>query len=161
MKEWININGSTKTCGQCAYKAYLGENAQGQQVYGCGKAGKCQNKMETKRKAISKSTRTSVYLMYNGHCAYCGKEIKYKDMQVDHKKPLRLGGINDITNYLPACRSCNHYKSTLDVEGYRKYLQDIHKRLMRDSIPYQVAERFGIVKHISNDILFYFEKVNR
>ena len=117
--------------------------------------------METKRKAISKSTRTSVYLMYNGHCAYCGKEIKYIDMQVDHKKPLRLGGINDITNYLPACRSCNHYKSTLDVEGYRKYLQDIHKRLMRDSIPYQVAERFGIVKHISNDILFYFEKVNR
>ena len=89
------------------------------------------------------------------------KKLNTKMCGVDHKKPLRLGGINDITYYLPACRSCNHYKSTLDVEGYRKYLQDIHKRLMRDSIPYQVAERFGIVKHISNDILFYFEKVNR
>lgn len=39
-----------------------------------------------KRKSISKSTRTSVYLMYNGHCAYCGTEIAYKDMQVDHQK---------------------------------------------------------------------------
>lgn len=141
-------------------KMHRGSRCMGAAKRGSAKRG-AKNKMKTKRKAISKSTRTSVYLMYNGHCAYCGKEIKYKDMQVDHKKPLRLGGINDITNYLPACRSCNHYKSTLDVEGYSKYLQDIHKRLMRDSIPYQVAERFGIVKHISNDILFYFEKVNR
>ena len=41
MKEWININGSTKICGQCAHKAYLGENAQGQQVYGCKREGRC------------------------------------------------------------------------------------------------------------------------
>jgi hypothetical protein len=30
---------------------------------------------------------------------------------------------------------------------------------MRDSIPYQVAERFGIVKHMSDNVKFYFEKV--
>lgn len=50
-------------------------------------------------------------------------------------------------------------KATLDVEGFRKYLSKIHKRLMRDSIPYQVAERFGIVKHMSDNVKFYFEKV--
>lgn len=97
--------------------------------------------------------------MYNGHCAYCGTEIAYKDMQVDHATPLRIGGADDISNYMPACRSCNHYKATLDVEGFRKYLSEIHKRLMRDSIPYQVAERFGIVKHMSDNVKFYFEKV--
>lgn len=111
-----------------------------------------------KRKAISKKTRTTVYLMYNGHCAYCGRQIDLKDMQIDHAKPLRIGGVDDISNYMPACRSCNHYKSTLDIEGFRKYLSDIHKRLMRDSIPYQVGERFGIVKHVSDDVKFYFEK---
>lgn len=52
MKEWININGSTKTCGQCTYKAYLGENAQGQQVYGCGKAGKCKKGAAEDKKCI-------------------------------------------------------------------------------------------------------------
>ena len=113
----------------------------------------------SKRKPISKSTRTSVYLMYNGHCAYCGKQIDYKDMQVDHATPLRIGGADDISNYMPDCRSCNHYKATLDVEGFRKYLSEIHKRLMRDSIPYQVAERFGIVKHVSDDVTFHFEEL--
>lgn len=70
---------------------------------------------------------------------------------------LGIGGANDISNYMPACRRCNHYKSTLDIEGFRKYLSEIHKRLMRDSIPYQVAEKFGIVEHVSNDVKFYFE----
>lgn len=52
-----------------------------------------------KRKAIPKKVRQSVYLMYNGHCAYCGTEIAYKDMQVDHATPLRIGGADDISNY--------------------------------------------------------------
>lgn len=34
--------------------------------------------------AISKKTREEVYRKYDGHCAYCGREIAYKDMQVDH-----------------------------------------------------------------------------
>lgn len=28
-----------------------------------------------KRKAIAKKTREAVYNKYDGHCAYCGKEI--------------------------------------------------------------------------------------
>ena len=70
---------------------------------------------------------------------------------------LGIGGADDISNYMPACKRCNHYKSTLDIEGFRKYLSEIHKRLMRDSIPYQVAEKFGIVEHVFNDVKFYFE----
>lgn len=116
--------------------------------------------METKRKSISKAVREQVYKKYNGHCAFCGCEIDYKDMQVDHATPLKIGGTNEIDNLLPACRSCNHYKSTLDVEGYRKYLAGISHRLMRDSIPFQVAIRFGIVRHMMDDVTFYFEKVN-
>ena len=34
--------------------------------------------------SISKETRQRVYQKYNGHCAYCGRYIDYKDMQVDH-----------------------------------------------------------------------------
>lgn len=33
--------------------------------------------------AISKKTREAVYQKYAGHCAYCGRPIAYKDMQVD------------------------------------------------------------------------------
>ncbi len=112
-----------------------------------------------KRRRLGKSERQEVYQKCNGHCAYCGMGIDYKDMQVDHAKPLRIGGEDDLSNMLPACRSCNHYKSTLDIEGFRRYLSGIHKRLMRDSIPYQVAERFGIVEHKTDDVQFYFEKL--
>ena len=113
----------------------------------------------SRRKAIPKKIRIALYEKYNHKCAYCGCDLEYKDMQVDHATPLRIGGSDDVSNYMPACRSCNHYKSTLDIEGFRNYLSEIHKRLMRDSIPYQVAERFGIVKHLSDDVKFYFEEL--
>lgn len=111
------------------------------------------------RKAIPKTVRLAVYDKCNHRCAYCGVPLEYKQMQVDHAKPLRVGGEDDISNYLPACRSCNHYKATLDIEGFRDYLSKIHNRLMRDSIPYQVAERFGIVEHKNDEVIFYFEEL--
>ena len=109
------------------------------------------------RRKLSRSERQQVYKKCNGHCAYCGCDLEYKNMQVDHAKPLKIGGADDISNMLPACRSCNHYKATLDVEGYRRYLAGIAHRLMRDSIPFQVATRFGIVRHMGDNVTFYFE----
>lgn len=44
---------------------------------------------------ISKKVREDVYKKYEGHCAYCGRKIAYKDMQVDHFMPLRAWGIED------------------------------------------------------------------
>lgn len=29
--------------------------------------------------SVSKSKREAVYRKYDGHCAYCGREIAYKD----------------------------------------------------------------------------------
>lgn len=40
--------------------------------------------------AISKKKRMIVYEKYDGHCAYCGGEIAYKDMQVDHFMALKV-----------------------------------------------------------------------
>lgn len=37
---------------------------------------------------LSKETRIAVWEKYNKHCAYCGKEIEYKQMQIDHIEPL-------------------------------------------------------------------------
>ena len=37
--------------------------------------------------AFSKRVREKVYQKYNGHCAYCGCELQYKDMPaVFHRK---------------------------------------------------------------------------
>lgn len=111
------------------------------------------------RRKLSKLERQEVYRKCNGHCAYCGIEIDLKDMQVDHAVPLKIGGSDDLKNMLPACRSCNHYKATLDINGFKNYLSGIHKRLLRDSVTYQVAERFGIVEHKTDIVEFYFESM--
>lgn len=57
--------------------------------------------------AINKKTREAVYQKYGGRCAYCGRAIAYKDMQVDHFRPLRVwneadGAADDISK-CPRC----------------------------------------------------------
>lgn len=109
------------------------------------------------RKKITKAERRQVYEKYDGHCAYCGKEIEYKDMQVDHMKPLRLGGADDMSNYMPACRSCNHYKRGNSLEGFRKLIEEIPKKLERDSYIYRVGLDYGLVEPHKMNVVFYFE----
>ena len=42
----------------------------------------------SKHKAIPKKTRIMLYDRYNHKCAYCGCDMEYKDMQVDHIKSV-------------------------------------------------------------------------
>lgn len=51
------------------------------------------------RKPIPKKIREQVYKKYNGHCAYCGCKLEYKDMQVDHVISVYgKDGSNDLDN---------------------------------------------------------------
>lgn len=112
-----------------------------------------------KRKSIPKKTRLKVYEMYNGHCAYCGCEIEYKEMQVDHVNSLYWNnGKDDISNYKPACRMCNFYKSTMSLEEFREQLKTIPNRAEKEFI-YRLGKRYGLIKEIDNPIKFYFEKI--
>ncbi len=115
-----------------------------------------------KRKQLSRQERLQVYEKCNGHCAYCGCELPLKDMQVDHIIPLAL--INDdksetFLNYLPACRSCNHYKSAMSLETFRRMIERMPDVLMRDSVTYKNAVRFGLVTPTPHKVEFYFEKL--
>lgn len=106
--------------------------------------------------------RKQVYAKMNGHCAYCGRVLRYKDMQVDHVIPLNgwsVQGPDTLDNMLPACRSCNHYKSSSDIESFRKMLEDQPHVLARDSVTYQIAVRYGLVIPNPAKVVFYFEKM--
>lgn len=117
------------------------------------------------RKPIPKSVRKQVYAKYNGHCAYCGCEIPEKGFNVDHLHCLRNYeyteiDVHDIKNLMPSCGSCNRYKSTMDLEDFRKELQKIPDRLKRDVCTYNIALRYGMVQENREPIQFYFEKVS-
>jgi len=117
-----------------------------------------------KRRKLTKAEREAVYNMLNGHCAYCGAKITMKQMQVDHVVPIngwRESGPDTIGNMLPACRSCNHYKSRSPLESFRKSLERMPNVLMRDSVTYQIAARYGLVKPEPQQVVFYFERMKR
>lgn len=117
-----------------------------------------------KRKRLTPQERKIVYDKMGGHCAYCGCELAYEDMQVDHVVPIngyREQGADTLDNMLPACRSCNHYKRANGLELFRHYLENIPTALMRDSVIYRNAVRFGLVAPTPHPVVFYFEQIER
>lgn len=115
-----------------------------------------------KRKQLSKQERLQVYEKCNGHCAYCGCELPFVKMQVDHVVAFNLiydDNTETMLNYLPACRSCNHYKSAMSLETFRRMIERMPDVLMRDSVTYKNAVRFGLVIPTPHKVTFYFEKL--
>lgn len=107
---------------------------------------------------MMKVDRQKVYDKYNGHCAYCGKAISIKDMQVDHILPQRNGGTDDIDNLNPSCRLCNHYKRAYSIESFRDFaLGGLIDRLMKIYI-FRVALSYGMITINGWDKKFYFEQ---
>lgn len=116
------------------------------------------------RRKLTKDERMAVYRKTNGRCAYCGCVLEYKDMQVDHIIPINgwsEQGEDTMDNMLPACRSCNHYKSRSTLEGFRKMVENMPTVLMRDSVTYKNAVRFGLVAPTPHPVKFYFEQLGR
>ncbi len=123
----------------------------------------------SKHKSISKKIRELVYKKCNGHCAYCGCKLEYKDMQVDHiesvwvscewQKTKTLDEINDIGNLMPSCRMCNFYKSSSSLEKFRKNLTDVLMPNVRKPFDYRLALKYGLVKETVKPVTFYYEKI--
>lgn len=111
-----------------------------------------------KRKRLTKAERQQVYEKYDGRCAYCGEKLEYEDMQVDHLIPLRLGGADDMSNYMPSCRTCNHYKRGNSLEGFRKMIETIPDKLYRDSYIYRVGFLYELIIPYRDPVIFYFER---
>ena len=110
------------------------------------------------RKRLAKASRMLIWQKYGKHCAYCGKPLKYEDMQIDHLIPLARGGKDDsFENYMPACRACNYYKDTYTLEEFREQLGLIRDRLKKVFI-YKLALSHGIVQETGREIKFYFEE---
>lgn len=101
--------------------------------------------------------RQAVYNKYHGHCAYCGREILFRNMQVDHMIPKAFGGTDDMENLMPACRLCNHYKRAERLEYFRKAIETIPQKLGERQYIYKVGMAYGFWNDEPKKIKFYFE----
>ncbi len=124
----------------------------------------------SKHKVIPKKIRVALYDKYNHKCAYCGCDLEYKDMQIDHKKSVYAN--TDIKqtmsdeemysedNLFPACRQCNFYKSSMDLEKFRKRLSDTLMNNLQKTFQYRLALKYGLIEENIKPIKFYFETIN-
>lgn len=107
---------------------------------------------------MRKINRQAVFDKFGGHCAYCGRDIGIKQMQVDHIAPKYRTFDNGIENLNPSCAYCNHYKGGFEIESFRQNLMQLDLTLAKTH-KVRVAEGYGIVTIKPWDGVFYFEKV--
>jgi len=125
-------------------------------------------------KRLSKDTRLLVWEKYDKKCAYCGVDLEYKKMQVDHIEPKfrgftddaiksynRTRGEDNLTNLNPSCARCNRWKSTYTLEQFRTEISKQCERLKRDSNQYRMALDYGLIKETSKDVVFWFEQFTK
>ena len=132
--------------------------------------------------ALNSKTREAVYKKYDAHCSYCGEEMKsIKEMQVDHcipqscfkmhtknnfKVPAHLrhlteSDVNHIDNLMPACRVCNKWKSSHDLELFRSEIEAQIERLNSYNSNYRFAKRYDLLVEVNKPVVFYFEKLEK
>ena len=117
-------------------------------------------------KKIPKKIRLLVYEKCNHRCAYCGCELEYKDMQVDHVKSVfaNTDASHTMTekemyseeNLLPACRQCNFYKSCGNLESFREALTSTLMRNLQKTFQYRLAIKYGLIREHIEPVKFYF-----
>ena len=63
-----------------------------------------------------------------GTCWYCGLQVGFKNLTMDHVIPLTRGGRSTKDNLVPCCKECNNKKkSSLPVE-WDEYMDDLNQR---------------------------------
>lgn len=125
---------------------------------------------------MNKKERQIVFEKYGGKCAYCGCELTGK-WQADHLIPqsnfkscilnkirvpaylrhLEPHDCDHIDNMMPACCSCNNFKSTFHLELFREEIAAQVGRFRKYHPTFRLAERYGLVQEIPVQVKFYFE----
>lgn len=57
-----------------------------------------------------------------GLCYYCGKNMVFQDITMDHLVPLARGGRSTKDNLVPCCKACNNLKKSMLPLEWEEYL---------------------------------------
>lgn len=70
------------------------------------------------RYEISGAVQQKVWVADGCKCMFCGAKMGNSQLTIDHFTPLEMGGKNDQSNYLSACRKCNKNKGGMDPKDF-------------------------------------------
>lgn len=112
-QEWRNKNREKKSSYDSEYgKQYRKEHPEKSKEYEHRRRAKENN---SGGNGFTKQEWEQLKDDYNHLCAYCGEK---KPLTIDHVIPLDAGGLHDISNMIPACKSCNSGKQAKSLLSY-------------------------------------------
>lgn len=79
-------------------------------------------KSRTTRGSIPKRMRTEIYLRDKFTCQFCQISPTKNELTIDHLIPLALGGLDEVTNYVTCCLSCNMRKADRSLAEFAQEL---------------------------------------
>ena len=62
--------------------------------------------------------RNEIYSRDRHRCQFCLRSPDLAELTIDHLVPLALGGLDEITNYVTCCRSCNRAKADKPLDEF-------------------------------------------
>lgn len=111
------------------------------------------------RKNISKKMRERIKTNTNERCGYCGCFLP-KRWHVDHIVPYSKDSSKcEMDNFMAACPACNLFKGSFSLEQFRRELKFQVERARKYSVNFRMAEKFGLIQECSDEIVFYFERL--
>jgi len=112
-----------------------------------------------KRKALSKKLRFEVFKRDSFKCQYCGRSAPEVILHVDHIKPIKAGGDNDIFNLVTACSDCNSGKGArrlsdkTEIEKQKEELDALNERREQIEMMMQWRESLKAIHETEIDAL--------
>ena len=64
----------------------------------------------------------------SGTCWYCGQQVGYANLTMDHVIPLARGGRSTKDNLVPCCKECNNQKKSLLPVEWSEYMEALKTR---------------------------------
>ena len=89
------------------------------------------------RYQISGAVQQKIWVRDGLKCMFCNQKIGEVQLTIDHFIPLELGGANDPSNYLSACRKCNKRKGSMEPREYCKRYKldfDFYEKYLKEAV---------------------------
>lgn len=87
--------------------------------------------------AVSKRLRFEIFRRDNNTCRYCGQSAPDVELTIDHVIPRTLGGSDDPTNLVTACKDCNAGKTSSNPDA--PVVADVDQRAVQWSQAMEIA----------------------
>lgn len=83
---------------------------------------------------IPNSEKVYIYEREKKKCFYCGKNLKFRQITLDHYLPKSKGGTEDIFNLVLSCRKCNRLKGNKIPRNYERKIIKLFQKAFYDKM---------------------------